>query len=264
MNAPLFSIITVTLNPGEEDLLDTVNSVLAQEFGDWELIIKDGGSTDGSLSCLPGDKRIKIFNETDSGIFDAMNQAIKFSAGEFICFLNAGDTFFDSHALGSVNEAHKTHSNVDFFYGDVHKPMSRSGYEIYPDKLSKYFLFTHMVCHQAWFVRKDYCMSSADYETTHPTGGDYRFLLRMVLVDKVKYQHISNVLIHYKGGGVSQDPKQIRDSRNWRNEARALVFSKREQLLFSVISGGCSFLKKAIYDPFLYKIWAVIKKKRFG
>lgn len=73
-----FSIVVVSLNPGEK-LVPTLKSVLDQDYGNFEIIIKDGGSTDGSvekLEELPADSRIRFFREPDKGIYDGMNQAL--------------------------------------------------------------------------------------------------------------------------------------------------------------------------------------------
>ena len=70
-----FSIVVVCLNPGEK-LLKTVQSVLNQKYGNYEIVVKDGGSTDGSLEQLPADSRIRVYTRPDCGIYDAMNQAM--------------------------------------------------------------------------------------------------------------------------------------------------------------------------------------------
>lgn len=233
-----------------------------QNYHDWELIIKDGGSVDNSLSVVPVDNRIKTIKQPDSGIFDAMNQAIKMALGKYICLLNAGDCFFETTALNAVAAVHIKYPNVDFLYGNVHKPGSRSGYEIYPSRLSRYFLFTSMICHQAWFVRKEYYIAAGGYETKCTTGGDYRYFLQMNLRDKVEYKRVPQVLIEYKGGGVSQDPQHIRNSRMWRDDARRLYFLESEIIVYSVIQNVTSLIKKLLYDPFLFRMWAFFQRKR--
>ena len=87
---PLFSIVTVTLNPPAEDLQRTVESVVQQECRDWELLIKDGGSEEGALDGVPEDSRIRVMIEEDSGTFDTMNQGIPRAIGDFVFLLNTG------------------------------------------------------------------------------------------------------------------------------------------------------------------------------
>ena len=134
MQKPFFSIIVVSLNAGER-LKHTVESILGQSCEDYEVIIKDGGSTDGSLDFLPKDhcshstiekgtiddeldqekkrvkpaeqekikaadyERIKLITKKDQGIYDAMNQALEEAVGEYYLFLNCGDYFYDLKVL---------------------------------------------------------------------------------------------------------------------------------------------------------------------
>ena len=119
---PLFSIVTVTLNPPEEDLRRTLQSVVGQDFQDWELIVKDGGSKVGVLDCVPEDERIRVVTEEDSGIFDAMNQGIQRATGDFVCLLNAGDILTNPSVLDLVAKGAREHPNVEFLYGDVSNP----------------------------------------------------------------------------------------------------------------------------------------------
>lgn len=92
-----FSVVTVTLNPG--NLLDrTVESIMNQSCPDWELVVQDGGSQDGALGRVPDDPRIRIVEEPDEGIYDAMNRALSKVRGDYVLFLNAGDSLAD-HAV---------------------------------------------------------------------------------------------------------------------------------------------------------------------
>ena len=100
-----FSIITVCLNPGEK-LNATLDSVMRQSCRDFEVILKDGGSRDGSIekwkqghASRPGAGQVRIFAEKDAGIYDAMNQAVTHAQGEFLLFLNCGDVFPDGEVL---------------------------------------------------------------------------------------------------------------------------------------------------------------------
>ena len=87
---PFFSIIVVCLNPGEK-LLQTLQSIQKQEFRDYEIVLKDGGSTDGSLQKLyPGQSGLLVVTKPDRGIYDAMNQAVEEAKGRFVFFLNCG------------------------------------------------------------------------------------------------------------------------------------------------------------------------------
>ena len=83
-----FSIITVCLNAGE-DLIATVTDTLCQTYENFEIVVKDGFSTDGSVEKLPADDRIRLVRKKDTGIYDAMNQAVREATGDYLIFMNA-------------------------------------------------------------------------------------------------------------------------------------------------------------------------------
>ena len=262
MFCPFFTFITVTLNPEIEDLKRTIASVQNQDFSNWELIIKDGGSNNGCLDVIPHDNRIKLISMDDLSIYDAMNQAINCSSGDYICMLNAGDFLFENTVLSKLEKAISGMSNVDFIFGDVHKPQSRTGFEHYPNKLSRFFLFSNMICHQSWFVSSSYYKGSGGYDLRFKYHSDYLFFLKMVIEDDVKYFHFPKVLVTYKGGGVSQgsESKLETMSSNWNEFVIVKYFTYWERFFFTKILFLRKTLKTLFYDDFLSKIWVAYKK----
>ena len=107
MQKPFFSIVVVSLNPGER-LKKTLDSIVNQTFTDYEVILKDGGSTDGSLDELRQNgyfkdkKQIVVHQKKDKSIYDGMNQAVSFVKGRYIQFLNCGDYFYSDTVLEEV------------------------------------------------------------------------------------------------------------------------------------------------------------------
>ncbi|MGL5637387.1 MAG: glycosyltransferase, partial [Bacteroidales bacterium] len=97
---PLFSIITVTYNAGNL-LIPTMDSISAQTYKDYEYIIVDGCSKDHTLSLIESRKReiTTFLSEPDKGIYDAMNKALRLATGEYILFMNAGDTLHSADTL---------------------------------------------------------------------------------------------------------------------------------------------------------------------
>ena len=137
-----FSIVIVSLNPGKK-LAKTVKSVLRQEYGNFEIIIKDGGSTDGSLpedvpaegACLAADSRVRIFRGPDRGIYDGMNQALPEINGDYVLFLNCGDSLYDPLVLARtaelIEEAEagrdsRLRARPFLFYGDQYNEKQQS------------------------------------------------------------------------------------------------------------------------------------------
>src|SRR5438552_2810029 len=94
---PQLSIITVNLN-NAEGLEKTIQSVIRQQFSDYEYIIIDGASADGSVEVIKkfSDKISNWVSEKDSGIYNAMNKGIRLAAGNYLLFLNSGDTLCEN------------------------------------------------------------------------------------------------------------------------------------------------------------------------
>ena len=96
-----FSVIVVCLNAGQK-LHDTLESILAQDYKDYEIVVKDGGSKDGSIEKMVQNEAIQLFVENDKGIYDAMNQAVAHAKGEYLIFMNCGDRFHDGTVLSKA------------------------------------------------------------------------------------------------------------------------------------------------------------------
>lgn len=116
------SVVTTT-NNSAATIRDTLESVLSQTYQDWELIIEDGLSQDGTLSIVReyeprGGGRIRIFSEKDDGLYDAMNRGIARATGDVIGILNSDDFYYDEHVLEDINRV-MDGQPVDCIYGDL-------------------------------------------------------------------------------------------------------------------------------------------------
>lgn len=205
---PLFSIVTVTLDCHEDAVL-TANSVMSQQFSSYEYLIKDGMSSDDTVGIL---RRLgqKVVVQSDRGIYDGMNQALGLCRGTYVCFLNAGDHFVDSGTLSRVATSLEINGFPDFAYGDI-RTLSRhpvlrepSRDMVYPDRLSSFYLYRKMICHQAWFLKTTLLMSVGGFDQNLQIMSDYALLLQLILEWRVSYLHLAFVTVVYKGNGVSQ------------------------------------------------------------
>ena len=117
-----FSIITICYNE-EKRIQGTLESVYKQVFKDYEHIIEDGCSTDGTLSIVSENAKyyeedqLRIFSEPDTGLYDAMNRALSRAKGEYICFINSGDFLFDANTLQKVNKEIEESGHEDIYHG---------------------------------------------------------------------------------------------------------------------------------------------------
>jgi len=116
---PLISVITVVFN-GENDLEQTIKSVINQTYNNIEYIVIDGGSTDDTLSIIKKyeDKINYWVSEDDNGIYDAMNKGVGLAQGEWLCFINSGDIYISQNTLFDLAYALKDGSKL-FIYSDV-------------------------------------------------------------------------------------------------------------------------------------------------
>lgn len=255
--SPLFSIVVVSLNPGQA-LHRTLASIESQTFRDFEIVVKDGGSSDGTIDYLKnkGDS-IQLCVQADKGIFDAMNQAIDLANGEYIQFLNCGDTFYDCDSLAKIADAIQTDKmNCDLYFGDIHKPGSRSGFSNYPKHLSRYYIFNYAVCHQAWLVKRPVYQQNR-FSTGSQIGGDDIWFKQMVGGQQIRYRKINAIIVTYQGGGTSENPQLQQASKPYRNKAKRAVFSKTEYHLYGMLFRLRTLVKKVCYDS---GGWRLIRK----
>ena len=118
---PKFSIITVTYN-AEKVLEDTIQSIVTQSYKNVEYIIVDGGSTDGTLSIVNKYKEHihTLVSEPDKGLYDAMNKGLKLATGDYVWFLNAGDTLYTADTVQRIVASLKKKVSLpDVIYGET-------------------------------------------------------------------------------------------------------------------------------------------------
>lgn len=197
------SIITVTFN-AEQMLERTLRSVSSQSYSGIEHIIVDGMSTDSTVSLvqkLDNDK-IKWVSEPDKGLYDAMNKGIRMATGDYLCFLNAGDTFF---AEDTVELMMKADSKADIIYGET-AIVDINGKFIHmrrlkaPEKLTwKSFKQGMLVCHQALVVRREI---AEPYDLSYHFSSDFDWAIRMLKKSKQNI-NTDHILINYLNEGMT-------------------------------------------------------------
>ncbi len=218
-----FSIVIVSLNPGQK-LVKTLQSVLRQEYGNFEIILKDGGSTDGSLKegadgslsvAWPGqsvsDSRVHIFRSPDKGIYDGMNQALAHINGDYVLFLNCGDSLYDSRVLSRVAELiEKAEGERDtrlrarpfLFYGDQYNEKQHTPVCSAP-KLNDFACYRNVPCHQVCFYDASLFWERG-YDTDFRVRGDYEHFLYCIYERGAEAVHLPVLVSSYEGGGFSE------------------------------------------------------------
>ena len=194
MNAqnPVFTIVTVTLN---------CNALLERTI-DYEYIVVDGGSTDGSIDTIKRyEKSITSWtSERDAGIYDAMNKAAAKAHGKWIIFLNAGDTFCSPEVLSTVADRLEGSE----LYGDIMK-MRDGAWALIPahEPRNYHHIF---FCHQAAFVRAE-LMREMPFERRFKYSADFYFF-KKCWKDGRKFLHLNEAIACYDTSGVSNRERE--------------------------------------------------------
>ncbi len=208
------SIITITYN-AEQFLERTIQSILGQTDQDFEYIIVDGKSKDGTLRIAEKHKnRVnKLISEPDKGLYDAMNKGLKTASGNFVWFMNAGDEINDNQAVEKIYKA--ISDKTDVLYGDtffVNNDGNIQGLrsEITPHRLPKDLKWQDMklgmlVCHQAFIARKSIAPLYMENNLSADVDWEIECLKR---AREVKY--LDFVVAKYLTGGISN--KQLKRS----------------------------------------------------
>lgn len=214
----MLSIITVVLND-KAGLLKTMESVFNQKYSDFEYVVIDGGSTDGTLEVIKGneDKIAYWQSEKDNGIYNAMNKGIAKAKGTYIGFMNAGDFYVDN-----VFENIFVRENIgaDILYGDQYfiKDNNQLVLKTKPAKLSMYDFYWGSLYHQASFIKRTLFETDL-YNEDLRIISDAEFYLKKIIFDEVSYKHVGLAISYYNTLGLSSSPK-----------AKGIISKEREYL----------------------------------
>jgi glycosyltransferase involved in cell wall biosynthesis len=207
------TIITVCLNSCEA-IIATCESISKQQNdANFEWIVIDGGSTDGTLDILDKYKDLItiLVSEPDNGIYDAMNKGILHAKGQYLLFLNAGDSLYKSNSLCSIDLS----LNSDLIVGNLFLSQSELVRES-PQLLPKDYLLKGMLPHQASFFRRDIFDKYGFFDASYRIAGDYEMFSRLIQKYRVCYNHVPDIIANFDETGISSNDK-FRDLRKKEN-----------------------------------------------
>lgn len=199
MSAPTFSIIVPALNAATT-LGACLESVVNQTCTAFELILVDGGSTDGTLDIANTfapdlGARLVIHSGPDQGIYDAMNRGVSMAAGAWLLFLGSDDTLYESDTLAHVAAFIGEHEPSDLVYGDVifRSTSSRHAGVFDLDRL----LFEQNICHQSIFYRRELFSGIGPYNLRYSVWADWDFNIRCFSNPALVTRYMNIVVARY-------------------------------------------------------------------
>lgn len=203
---PKFSIITVTYN-AESVLEDTIQSVIAQTYHNIEYIIIDGASKDTTPAIIEKYRAYvhHVISEPDKGIYDAMNKGLALATGDYLCFLNAGDSLHEDDTLLRMVQSIRSKELPDVIYGettlvDEKRHFLRMRRLSTPEKLTwKSFKQGMLVCHQAFFAKRSL---AEPYDLRYRYSSDFDWCIRIMKKSKTLHNtHLT--IIDYLSEGMT-------------------------------------------------------------
>ena len=235
------SIITVCYHSGSK-LTETVKTVFQQTYTDWEIVIKDAGSTDGSLQELQTfletadagkAAQVRVISQGDAGIYDGMNQATKEAQGEYFYFLNCGDRLPEATTLETFMKGVEEQPGSLIYYGDVCDMLRRSRVKSNPH-MDAFGCYRHVPCHQACVYHRS-LFEERGYRTEYKIRADYEHFLWCFFEKKANPKYIDVVLSEYEGGGFSET-----------KENRALSAKEHKEIVAQYMSKGQLFKYRSV------------------
>jgi len=253
------SIITINLN-NVAGLRKTIESVVSQSFTDFEFLVIDGSSTDGSVEVIKEFSGKITFwsSEPDNGIYQAMNKGIREAKGDYCLFLNAGDFLVNDKVLNSVFHQDLTE---DIVVGDCN--VSKNGEVVFntlsPEEITFGAFYGRTIPHQSAFIKLDLFERYGFYSEQYRIHSDLEFFIRTLIVNSCSYKHINITVSDYNLEGLSGNtdnnsvsaaeydlilrsfipPRIVSDYAAWakeRDEMKILYWAKSKPVLYKSLN----------------------------
>lgn len=201
------SVITINYN-NAVGLEATIKSVISQSYKDFEYIVIDGGSSDGSRNIIEeyAGKIDYWVSESDKGIYNAMNKGILQAKGEYLLFINSGDTLYDDEVLMKVfiNNPYQ-----DIVYGDLYRtfPDGKADVAIMPDQVDIDHMFTSTLCHPVTFIKRELFQRYGLYREDLKIVSDWAFFFKLIVFGRVSQIHFPIIITSFRMDGMSSSPE---------------------------------------------------------
>lgn len=204
------SIVTATYN-SSKTVEDTIKSVLAQTYRNYEYIIIDGFSKDDTLDIVRKyeplfDGKIKVFSEKDKGIYDAMNKGFQKATGDVLMLINSDDLFARPNALELVVNEFERHPEVDGVYANLYYVSQDNTNNIVRVwKTGEQFSMRYgwLPAHPTFYVKRECYEKFGYFNLNYPLAADFELMLRFVERHKIKLAYLPEYLVKMRLGGAT-------------------------------------------------------------
>lgn len=210
------TIITINYN-NREGLKKTIASVRSQIDQQFEYIVIDGGSDDGSLEIIKDNEKYIDFylSEKDSGIYNAMNKGVAHARGEYCLFLNSGDILYDNSVIAEVNASDKLKDDIVF--GKVKNIFPNGKSDIYSasDHITLMMIIQTGLHHAGSFIRTS-LMKKYPYDEHLKICSDRKFFVQSLIIDNCSYSTLPFIVTEFELGGISFRRTDLAMEESWR------------------------------------------------
>ena len=255
---PLFSIIVVSLNT-KKKFLKTIKSIKKQRFRNYEVMIVDGKSIDGTINEIKKikNKKIKYIIEKDKGIYDAMNKGVAKSLGDWIIFLNSGDIFYNFDVLKKISL--KKIKNYEILYGNT---VINNDYFNYIVKGQNFTETTFLMpfCHQSTLTKRKILLKSP-FSLKYKIASDFEFFIKS-FKNKTSFHNLNFVISKISSNGLSDKKRNIVYNENIKiiNNYNASVLLVIKLMINKILF----FLKKLIKFLLIISLNLYILKLKYN
>jgi glycosyltransferase involved in cell wall biosynthesis len=211
------SIITVNLN-NKDGLIKTIDSVASQDYKNFEFIIIDGKSVDGSIDVIrqfqesEASQNFSWISESDNGVFEAMNKGISMAKGEYLLFLNSGDFLIDKFVLSDVC---KNDYEADYLCARCN--FSKDGKVVHVstpvDVHTFVYYYKYSLNHQSTFIRRSLFDRYGMYRVDFKYCSDWEFFFKTIILDNCSTYRLDRIICDYNLEGMSS-VESNKESRN--------------------------------------------------
>lgn len=250
LELPLITIITVSYN-AENDIERTIKSVIRQTYQNIEYIIIDGGSSDKTVDIIKKyEGKINLWvSEPDEGIYDAMNKGVKLAKGQWINFMNAGDSFETKNIVKELFA--NNYINADLIYGDTYFKNSSTGERklIKAKELETLWMAINFN-HNSLFSRVE-CLKEFPFDINYKIVSDSKFVIECYINKKIFY-NAGLPINEYISGGFADQNSIMRTVERWKLVSDYGLNSKE--------SINEHYFMRLKNDKFYKDNWSVFKK----